>query len=220
MHSSVCGPCHQGCIERFGTSAGMWCLRNALYSLVYSVFKSSLNRLDSIDLAIILLKGDILYKEQHKSYLLSVLDLQQKFKFGKVDCLVEFEFNRFGFIVSSDSHDGLIHDLSINLDRNTRIVFFIAGFCLWILSSGGFVYLFDSQSRDAKGRHVPDSHSVLSRFINMLGLSEFINSTYFSPPMTSLQYETQLLKTLIDIYTNLMLSVLLLKTIVLKLFRM
>ena len=149
MHSSVCGSCHQGCIEQFGTSVGMWCLRNALYSLFYSVFKSSLNRLDSTDLAIILLKGDILYKEQHKSYLLSVLDLQQKFKFGKVDCLVEFEFNRFGFIVSSDSHDGLIHDLSINLDGSTRIVFFIAGFCLWILSSGGFVYLFDSQSRDA-----------------------------------------------------------------------
>ena len=32
----------------------------------------------------------------------------------------------------------------------------------------------------------------------MLDLSKFIISTYFSPPMTSLQYETQLLKILID----------------------
>ena len=68
VHSSVCGSYHQGCTERFDISAGMQCSCNALHLLVYSAFKSSLNRWDSIDLDMILLNGDLLYKEQHKPY--------------------------------------------------------------------------------------------------------------------------------------------------------
>ena len=167
VYSSMCRSYHQGCIEQFGISAGMQCSCNALYSLVYSAFNSSLNRWGSTDLDIILLNGDLLYEEQHKSYFLSVPDLPQKFKVWKVDCLVEFQFNCFGFIVSSDSHVGLTHDLSSNLDESTGIVSFIAGFCLGILKCEDFVYLFDSHSRDAYGRHVPDGHSVLLRLHNM-----------------------------------------------------
>ena len=101
VHSSVCGSYHQGCIERFGISAGTQFSSYALCLFFHSAFKSYLNSLDSTDLNIILLNGDLLYKEQDKSYFLSVPNLLQKFKFGKVDCLVEFQFNCFGFIVSS-----------------------------------------------------------------------------------------------------------------------
>ena len=54
-----------------GTHACMQCSYNALYSVVYFVFKSCLNRWDSTDIDIILLNGDTLYKEHRKPYFLS-----------------------------------------------------------------------------------------------------------------------------------------------------
>lgn len=47
------------------------------------------------------------YKEQHKPYLLSVPGIPQKFKFWIVDCLIELQFDCFGFTVPPDSHLGL-----------------------------------------------------------------------------------------------------------------
>ena len=137
-------------------------------------------------------------EEQHKPYFLSVPDLPQKFKVGKEDCLVGFQFNCFGFIVPSNSHVGLTYDLSSNLDGSTGTVFFITGFCLEKFKCEDFVYLSDCHSRDAYGRHVTDGHSVFLQFNNMSDHSKFNFSASFPPPITSLQYEIQFLKIIID----------------------
>lgn len=47
------------------------------------------------------------YKKQHKPYLLSVRAIPQKFKFWIEDCLIELQFDCFGFTVPPDSHLGL-----------------------------------------------------------------------------------------------------------------
>ena len=60
------------------------------------------------------------------------------------------------------------------------------------------LYLFDSHSRDPHGRNIQDGTSVLLRFKNMLDLSKYIISTYFAPPLTSLQYEIHFVSILID----------------------
>ena len=75
-----------------------------------------------------------------------------------------------------------------------------------ILKCEDLVYLFDTHSRDAYERHVPDGYSVLLRFHNMSDLSRFIISTYSSLLMTSLQYEIQFFKIIIINNQNLMQS--------------
>ena len=196
--SSLSGSFHQGSIEQFGVSAGMQCSYNALYPLVCSILKSSLNWWDSRDLEVILLNGDMLLKAQDKPYFLSVLDLPQRFPVGKSECLVEYQDNYFSFIMSAKCYIGLANELSSSFSASTGIVFFIAGLCLGVMSSKGYIYLFDSHSRDSHGRHIQDGTSVLLRFKNMLDLSKHIISTYFAPPLISLQFEIQFVNILMD----------------------
>ena len=63
---------------------------NILYSLVFSVLKSSLSRWDSREPDIILLNVDKLFQAQEKPHFLLVPDLPQRFPVGKVQYLVEY----------------------------------------------------------------------------------------------------------------------------------
>ena len=67
------------------------------------------------------------------------------------------------------------------------------------MSSKGYMYLSNSHSQDRHRRHMQDSRSVLLRLKNILDLLKYIISTYFAQPLTSLQYEFQLVNILIDI---------------------
>ena len=156
----------------------MQCSCNALYSLFYSAFKSFLNRWDSTDLGIILLNGDLLYKGQHKPYFLSVPDLPQKFKVGNINCLVEFQFTCFGFIVSSGSHVGLTNDLCSNLDGSTGIVFLIAGFCLGYLNVNLlFIYLTLTVEM-----HMEDMYQMVILYCYDFIICQIFLNLLFQPP--------------------------------------
>ena len=144
--SSVSGSFHQGSIEQFGVSAGTQCSCKALYSLVYSILKLSFNRWDSRDLEIIMFNGeitfneDMLFKVHDKPYFLLVPDLPQRFPVGKAECLVDYQDNCIGFIMSKKCYVALASELSSSLTASTGIVFFIAGLCLGIMSSKGYIY--------------------------------------------------------------------------------
>ena len=129
-HSSVCGSYHQGCIERLDTSLGMQCSCSALYSLVYYVFKSFLMRSNSTDLDIVLSKGDILYKEQHKPFLFisTCFTTDVQGWEGRLSRRILISLFRFYFFISFSCRT--THDLPSNLDGSTGIVSFIAGYRL------------------------------------------------------------------------------------------
>ena len=180
IDSSESGTFHQSSIEQFSVSAGRQCSCNALYSLIYSISKSSLNRWDSRDLDIMLFNRDLLFKAQDKPYLLSVPDLPQRFPIGKAECSVEYQDKCFGFIMSTKYSVGLANELSSSLSVNTGIVFFVTGLCLGIMSFKGYIYLFNSHNRDPHGRHTQDRTSVLLRFAWYFEIYH-INLRYTSP---------------------------------------
>ena len=84
----------------------------------------------------------MLFKDEEKSYFLSVPDLPQRFPFGKAECLVEYQDNCFGFIMSTKCYVDLANELCSSLSARTGIAFYTAGSCLGTMSSKWCIYIY------------------------------------------------------------------------------
>ena len=113
---------------------------SASTGIFYCRFMFGNNQIGSMVPVLVIINGDIMYKEC-KAYFLSAPDLQ-KFKVEKVDCPVEFQFNCFGFIVSLDFHGGLTHDCAAILPGVLELYSLLqVSFWEYLVVKALFIYL-------------------------------------------------------------------------------
>ena len=185
---SVLGTFHQGDLK-YGDTAGVQCMCNALFSLCWAKVKK-VSLWKSFDLDYVLDRGDEVYKQLNKKGFLLILDLPSVVAVEEHPFHVNMIHNETGFL--SQNNTGFI-SASCNslLDTGTGILFLINGFTFSIIWGKSTFNVFDSHSRDFEGFTSPNGTSVLLQFRSVHAVEKYILDAYISNANNIVQYEMQ-----------------------------
>ena len=193
---SVMGTFNQGDINKFGATAGVQCMCNALFSLCWANIKK-VSMWKTFDLDNILNRGDQLYKTFNITEFLSIPDLPNEFVIEEHTFQVNLIYNATGML--SHNSIGFISNSYNSLqDIGTGLLFLIDGFTFSVIWSKSGFYVFDSHSRDSESFQIPNGTSVLLRFRTLSRVEKYILDAYLQDKSKNIQYEVQYVNIGID----------------------
>ena len=99
----------------------------------------------------------------------------------KAVCLVEYQDNCFGFILSKKCYVDLALSHPVILLPVQKLNFLLQINIWEKWAPKVYIYISYSHIGDHHGRHIKDSSSILLRFKNMLDSLKYIMSTFFAP---------------------------------------
>ena len=171
---SIQGSFHQG---KFGETAGIQCSSNCFFAICYAQLRK-LSLWKTHDLDYVLNQGDLNFKNlgiTRQSPLIE--EFQKVVAIGNSICSLDFNIVEGYFEEEGISVNFVNEELLL---RHSGAVLVIAGNCLGVLCNNEKYFVFDSHSRDAKGRQIPGEigTSVLLQFGNITELKNYIRSEY------------------------------------------
>ena len=128
----VAGSFHQGCLFKFGNSAGKQCTCCALFSIAFTLVKSPA-RWTRYDLDFILENGDSIYKRSvNKDDYLMIPELPKEITLFDSKITVNFLENRFGFL-NNQSSSILFHHHDMMPPNSDGLLFLAKGICIAVV---------------------------------------------------------------------------------------
>ena len=182
----------------FGITAGRQCSCCSLISICFSTVKT-LGQWNQEDLDFIVRQGDAIYKLQNTESYLMATELPRVVNFYGSELMINFLDTTSGLLYRGDSSSFLT---SSQCDGN-GLIFFIKGYCVSVLWTKKFVFLFDSHSKDCYGQTTLDGFSTLLKFKSKKDLEQYIVSTYINETDVHVRYETQAISVNISNQVNL-----------------
>ena len=188
IQKSVLGSFHQG-HPKFGDTAGIQCLCNAVYAICFSVIKK-VTLWKSFDLDYILENGDKSFKMLGHNRALFMSELPQRVLIENQNIEIEKLDHYYGLLGGKNIFEN--HPL-VN-DNGNGLLLMTGGFTIALIWSKNFVFLFDSHSRDTNGAFVIDGYSIALSFKSLFDIQNYIVSEYskhisnFSETQFELQY--------------------------------
>ena len=181
---------------KFGVTAGVQCMCNALFSLCWANIKK-VSIWKTFDLDNVLNRGDQLYKTFNITEFLSIPDLPNEFVIEEHTFQVNLIYNETG-LLSQNSIGFISKSYNSLQDTGTGLIFLINGFTFSVIWSKSGFYVFDSHSRDSEGFQTPNGTSVLLQFRTLSRVEKYILDAYLQGKSKHLQYEIQYINIGVD----------------------
>ena len=145
IQKAVLGTFHQG-HSKFGNTAGIQCLCNALYAVCFSVVKK-VSIWKPFDLDYILENGDETFKRLGISRSLFMSELPRNVLIENYNIEIEMLDHYYGLLGKKN----IFEDHVLIQDTGNGLLLMTGGFTIALIWSKNSVFLFDSHSQDSNG---------------------------------------------------------------------
>ena len=143
----------------FGDTAGRQCTCCCLYAVVFSRYIKTPGCINTDDLDVIVREGDKLYKSLNTDTHLEFSDLPKSITTFGFKANISYLSNSIGLLNPGQNESFLLQNKHCNFQPGDGMLFIVKGYCICLIIRKNTVFLFDSHSRNERGKPCPDGFS-------------------------------------------------------------
>ena len=162
-----------------------------MYAVVFSRYIKTPGCINTDDLDVIVREGDKLYKSLNTDTHLEFSDLPNSITTFGFKANISYLSNSIGLLNPGQNESFLLQNKHCNFQPGDGMLFIVKGYCICLIIRKNTVFLFDSHSRNERGKPCPDGFSMIAKFKNKRDVEKYILNTYIKSADSDVQYEFQ-----------------------------